>query len=460
MTKSRLETAQRNEQRAFEVRQQAAEAREAASLALAQAESAAGGRDLARAELEWSESSQQLTEMTTRAADLTTARNALAQARADWESASDEKQTLIARLATATAEVEMLTSAIADRDVRLTQGRAGYVDVASRRNHLLELATALDLLAAATEKLDAAELNHAEAAVVMSEVIAGSPFLDLAAARQAADVDRDELTARLRTAEDELTVVTAQLADPDLIGTDLTAEPDVAEAERSVAAARSSAQAAASRAEALDRQRDQVGAAARRLQTAWRDLEPVLMADAELSALTDVILGKGQNSRSMSLRTYVLAAKLAQVALSAGQRLSAMSGGRYTFVQSQEKESRGRSGGLGLDIFDAFSGLVRPAKTLSGGESFLASLALALGLADVVAAEAGGRQLDTMFIDEGFGSLDADTLDMVMGTLDELRAGGRIVGLVSHVDELRQRIPSRLRIRRTPAGSELEMSTG
>ena len=78
-----------------------------------------------------------------------------------------------------------------------------------------------------------------------------------------------------------------------------------------------------------------------------------------------------------------------------------------------------------LDIFDAFSGLVRPAKTLSGGESFLASLALALGLADVVAAEAGGQaQLDTMFIDEGFGSLDADTLDMVMGTLDELRAGG------------------------------------
>jgi len=156
----------------------------------------------------------------------------------------------------------------------------------------------------------------------------------------------------------------------------------------------------------------------------------------------------------------VLAAKLSQVALSAGERLSAMSGGRYTFVRSDEKETRGRSGGLGLDILDAFSGLVRPTKTLSGGESFLASLALALGLADVVAAEAGGRQLDTMFIDEGFGSLDADTLDMVMGTLDDLRAGGRIVGLVSHVDELRQRIPSRLQIRRTPAGSELEMTCG
>ncbi len=204
--------------------------------------------------------------------------------------------------------------------------------------------------------------------------------------------------------------------------------------------------------------RDRVAAAAAKLSAAWRDLEPVLAADAELAALTDVILGKGQNSRSMSLRTFVLAAKLSQVALSASERLATMSGGRYTFVQSEEKEARGRSGGLGLDILDAFSGRVRPAKTLSGGESFLASLSLALGLADVVAAESGGRQLDTIFIDEGFGSLDSDTLDLVMGTLDELRAGGRTVGLVSHVDELRQRIPSRLRISQTAVGSKLEFS--
>ena len=118
-----------------------------------------------------------------------------------------------------------------------------------------------------------------------------------------------------------------------------------------------------------------------------------------------------------------------------------MSAGRYTFVHSTDREARGKAGGLGLDILDGWSGLVRPAKTLSGGESFLASLALALGLADVVAAEAGGRVLDTLFVDEGFGSLDPDTLDLVMETLDELRAGGRVVGVVSHVDELRQRIP-------------------
>ena len=99
---------------------------------------------------------------------------------------------------------------------------------------------------------------------------------------------------------------------------------------------------------------------------------------------------------------------------------------------------------------------IRPAKTLSGGESFLASLSLALGLADVVATETGGALLDTLFVDEGFGMLDADALDQVMDTLDELRAGGRVVGVVSHVEELRQRIPVRLRVRKARTGSTLE----
>jgi exonuclease SbcC len=158
----------------------------------------------------------------------------------------------------------------------------------------------------------------------------------------------------------------------------------------------------------------------------------------------------------MSLRTYVLAHRLAQVATAATDRLVRMSAGRYSFVHSTEREARGRAGGLGLEIMDAWSGLVRPAKTLSGGESFLASLALALGLADVVAAEAGGRQLDTLFVDEGFGSLDPDALDQAMATLDELRAGGRTIGVVSHVDELRLRIPQQIKVSRRPHGSTTE----
>lgn len=176
---------------------------------------------------------------------------------------------------------------------------------------------------------------------------------------------------------------------------------------------------------------------------------------AELDALTDVINGRGQNSRSMTLRTYVLAARLEEVAAAASTRLEHMSQGRYRFVHSVEAGPRGTRGGLGLDVLDDYSGQRRPAKTLSGGESFLASLALALGLSDVVAA---GAVLDTLFIDEGFGTLDAETLELVMTTLDELRAGGRVVGLVSHVEELRQRIPTRLRVRKARAGSTLELT--
>lgn len=158
----------------------------------------------------------------------------------------------------------------------------------------------------------------------------------------------------------------------------------------------------------------------------------------------------------MSLRSYVVAARLEEVAQAGSLRLRRMSGGRYEFVHSDKAGPRGRRGGLGLDIRDDYTGVVRPAKTLSGGETFMASLSLALGLADTVAAESGGLVLDTLFIDEGFGGLDADTLDAVMGVLDELRAGGRVVGVVSHVDEMRQRIPSRLHVLRGRTGSHLE----
>ncbi len=162
----------------------------------------------------------------------------------------------------------------------------------------------------------------------------------------------------------------------------------------------------------------------------------------------------------MTLRAYVLAARLDEVARSASERLRRMSGGRYSFVATGEGDNRRVRAGLGLQILDDYSGHARSTKTLSGGESFMASLSLALGLADVVASEAGGAQLETLFIDEGFGSLDADTLDLVMDTLDDLRAGGRVIGLVSHVEEMRQRIPMRLRVRKVGAAARLELEAG
>src|SRR5246500_315731 len=109
--------------------------------------------------------------------------------------------------------------------------------------------------------------------------------------------------------------------------------------------------------------------------------------------------------------------------------------------------------GLTLSVIDRYTGEERSPRSLSGGEAFYTSLALALGLADVVRAEAGGVELDTLFIDEGFGSLDADTPDQVMGVIDDLRDRGRVIGIVSHVAELKERVPERLEVRRLPAGS-------
>ena len=193
-----------------------------------------------------------------------------------------------------------------------------------------------------------------------------------------------------------------------------------------------------------------------RLAEAEQTTAPARTEYADVRALADLVAGLGQNTRHMTLRAYVLAARLAEVAVSASRRLQQMSGGRYTFQHTDVADSRRVRAGLGLLVVDDYSGLARSPKTLSGGESFLASLALALGLADVVTAEAGGVQLETLFIDEGFGSLDADSLDQVMSTLDELRTGGRVVGVVSHLEEMRARIPSRLLVRKRRNGSTLE----
>ncbi|MEV0548492.1 SMC family ATPase [Nocardia salmonicida] len=228
-----------------------------------------------------------------------------------------------------------------------------------------------------------------------------------------------------------------------------TLEQRFTEAQSALTTAVATQSAATERVAQLEQLGTQLWGEVERIAPKQRDFD-------ELAALAEVVAGRGENNRRMSLRSYVLAARLEEVAVAGSLRLRRMSGGRYEFVHSDKAGPRGRRGGLGLDVRDDYTGVVRSAKTLSGGETFMASLALALGLADVVAAESGGLVLDTLFIDEGFGSLDADTLDAVMGVLDELRANGRVVGVVSHVDEMRQRIPTRLHVLRGRTGSHLE----
>ncbi|MBR5913726.1 MAG: SMC family ATPase [Selenomonadaceae bacterium] len=162
--------------------------------------------------------------------------------------------------------------------------------------------------------------------------------------------------------------------------------------------------------------------------------------------LSDTANGK------LSFQRYYLNSMFQHVIIEANARLEKMSGGRYQF-RNKEQTNKTRLAGLDLEIFDANSGTCRDVATLSGGESFLASLSLALGLAAVVKNTAGGIKLDTIFIDEGFGSLDSETLDYAINTLVELQGDGRLVGIISHVEELKQRVPNRLEIIKNKDGS-------
>jgi len=177
-----------------------------------------------------------------------------------------------------------------------------------------------------------------------------------------------------------------------------------------------------------------------------------------LTALADAAGGRGENTYRMSLNSYVLAARLEQVALAASERLVAMSDGRYLLQHTDAKAARGAKSGLGLEVVDQWTGHRRDTSTLSGGESFMASLSLALGLADVVQHESGGIQIETLFVDEGFGSLDEQSLEQVMDALEGLRDGGRVVGLVSHVGEMKQRIGVQLQVVKGRNGSALHIS--
>ena len=166
----------------------------------------------------------------------------------------------------------------------------------------------------------------------------------------------------------------------------------------------------------------------------------------------------GQNPQRMTLQRYVLAALFEEVAIAASRRLSKMSRGRYHLLRAEIPRDGKSTGGLDLDVIDDYCGERRPAFTLSGGESFLASLALALGLSDVVLAQSGGRYLDCIFIDEGFGTLDGETLDFALNTLIELHQSGRVIGIISHVAELKERIPSRIEIVAQKDGSIIVQS--
>ncbi len=171
-------------------------------------------------------------------------------------------------------------------------------------------------------------------------------------------------------------------------------------------------------------------------------------------------LGSGKIAGKLgkvAFETYVQGAYFDQVLTAANERLHVMSASRYSLVHRDVGRDRRASAGLEIDVLDRYTGMLRPSETLSGGETFLASLALALGLSDVIMAQAGGMYIDAMFVDEGFGTLDEDTCQLAVEVLGNLSSDDRMIGIVSHVPDLRERITRQIQVTKTRSGSTLEL---
>ncbi|TYP89849.1 AAA family ATPase [Blastococcus xanthinilyticus] len=404
-----------------------------------------------------------------RVAELTTEVRAAAALAADLGPAeaqvrrlAEERERVAARLAAdreelraGTAERAALAAGLAELTARLTAARGADPDLAARVARLSAAADACEaVVGAQTEESRARAL--ADTTRRLAEERAEAAGFDDVLAAAAGLLEPGRLAAldrELDQHDERRTLLRHRLADPELA--DLPPRPDLEQLEaRCAAGTRRREEAVAD----LERARRCTGALADlvgRVTDAELELAELRDWSDQVTALADLAHGRGSNARRMRLQSFVLAARLEQVAEVASRRLLDMSGGRYTFLHSDAQGRNGARGGLGLDVFDEYTGVRRATKTLSGGESFMASLALALGLADVVTAETGGVRIDTLFVDEGFGTLDAQALDAVMGVLDELRRGGRTVGVISHLEELRTRIPTRLEVIAGRNGSRL-----
>ncbi|MEV5653831.1 SMC family ATPase [Streptomyces sp. NPDC052291] len=390
------------------------------------------------------------------------AREALAAAEREQRRRSEERQRAEQRAAARTSRRESLDGERASLDEVLDRARGGYAGVAEhaavlqRRVALLvEAAGAVREEATAADRLKEADDRLADAAFR-----AGFETPEAAAATLLDDAGQRTLQHRIDAWQAEAAAVADRLAET--AARDAAARPPAAPDTAQEAfdrAERALREAAAALGAARERCAE-LGRLSRRVADEVRGLGPVREEYERVARLAGLTAGtSADNARKMRLEAYVLAARLEQVAAAATARLQRMSSGRYQLVHSDARTG-GRRAGLGLHVIDAWTGRERDTATLSGGETFFASLALALGLADVVTDEAGGVRLDTLFIDEGFGSLDDQTLDEVLDVLDSLRERDRSVGIVSHVADLRRRIPAQLEVVKERHGSAVRLRAG
>lgn len=181
--------------------------------------------------------------------------------------------------------------------------------------------------------------------------------------------------------------------------------------------------------------------------------ERITLLEEQVHRIMDLYdILRGHNQLKISFERYVQIEYLEQIVQAANERLKHMSSGQFQLLRSDRQETHGKQSGLGLDVYDAYTGQKRDVKTLSGGEKFNASLCLALGMADVIQSFQGNIRIETMFIDEGFGSLDEESLNKAIDTLIDLQKSGRMIGVISHVAELKAAIPAILEVEKQKEG--------
>ncbi|RPF31772.1 AAA family ATPase [Streptomyces sp. TLI_185] len=423
--------------------------------ALAAATAEAGDTPTARLAEEVEELERLYAQVRAAASDLHPASEQLRRAEQEHGRRTAVRQDAAVRAASRVGHRERLDRERSGLERELAQARGTAESVAARAAQL-ERQVALLTEGADTARLaedTAQRLKDADSRLADAAFRAGFDTPHAAAAALLDDAAHRELQRRLDAWQSEEAAVRVVLAEADTAAAAQQSPADLASAERAAAVAGQRLRDAASARDAAARRCTELDRLSARSAAGVRRLAPLREEYDRVARLASLAAGtSADNERKMRLESYVLAARLEQVAAAATVRLQRMSSGRYTLVHSDDRTGRGRSG-LGLHVVDAWTGRERDTATLSGGETFFASLALALGLADVVTDEAGGVRLDTLFIDEGFGSLDDQTLDEVLDVLDSLRERDRSVGIVSHVADLRRRIHAQLEVVKGRSGS-------
>ncbi|MGW1267428.1 AAA family ATPase [Streptomyces sp. NPDC002491] len=452
-----------DEQDAEARHEQAKTAQEAAAAVLhglreqaATATGEAGDTPLTDLESQHTALTAELTGALDRAADQGAVQEELLTLDGEHAAQTQQHSTATAGLSARNAHYDTLTQQLTELTAKLTAARGTHPTVAAHADDLTHTADHLKQAAEASRSLAAAAQTLTQRTEQATLAAKNQGFDNLALAQQALLSDE-----ALRAIDEEITqwreacaAHTAILDDPTLQQASAQPRADLDAATAARAAADDQHAETAAAASAAHTRSASLTALATDLDAAIQRLQPLEQAHLTARHLAELVTGNSPSARvRMQLEAYVLAARLEEVVTAANTRLHLMSEGRYTLSHSDHQAARGARSGLGLQITDSWTGHPRKTDTLSGGESFFASLSLALGLADVVTHEAGGNPLDTLFIDEGFGTLDEDTLHKVLDVLDSLRAHDRTVGVISHVPELRRRITHRLHVRKDPTGS-------